>query len=262
MSLVDTHCHLQDAKFDGEREAVIARALECLSWLVVVGDDLPNSETAIALTRDRVYAAVGFHPYHADLVDAASLKKLRVLAENPKVVAIGEIGLDYYNEFSPRAVQRKAFPLQLQLAAEMQLPVAIHNRQADADTLSILEEYVGALPGCILHCFGSDAAAAERFLEMGCYISFAGNVTYKSAQPLRDAAQLTPLERLLVETDAPYLSPQPRRGKRCEPAFVQHTAAALAEVKQVPLEVLTQHTTDNAHRIYGVSHDAVDEATE
>lgn len=250
--LVDTHCHLQDPKFAADREEVIAHALAVLDWFVVIGDDLPNSRAAVALCRDRVYATVGMHPYHGDKTDAAVLAELRELARHPGIVAIGETGLDYFNEFSPRAAQRAAFQGQLELARDLCLPVVIHNRQADADTLALLREYKAELRGVIMHCFGSDAAFAEQCIALGFYISFAGNLTFPKAQPLRDAAAVTPLDRLLVETDAPYLAPQARRGQRCEPAWVAHTAETLATVKCVPVETLRKAVTANAHAIYGI----------
>ena len=250
--LVDTHCHLHDAKFDADREEVLARALSELDWLVAVGGSAGENRAAVALTRERVFAAVGFHPYSATDVDAAALDTLRQLAGQPSVVAIGEIGLDYYNEFSPRADQKVAFPAQLELAVALALPVVIHNREADEDCLAILDDYAGALPACIMHCFGSDAACAERCVALGCHVSFAGNLSYPKAQKLRDAALAVPLDRLLVETDAPYLSPQPRRGRRCEPHYVAHTAQVLAEIKDVPVAEIAAVTSSNAETAYAL----------
>ena len=254
--IVDSHCHLQDKKFDDDREAVLARALDALTWLVVIGDDLPTSEGALALTQERVYAAIGIHPYYAATADAAAMKRLRGMAANKHVVALGEMGLDYYkyNE-TPRDVQRAGFERQLTLAIELDLPIVIHNRDADDDLAAILDEHHASLSGGVMHCFGSDAAFAERCLAWdNFYISFAGNVTFPKAQPLRDAAAVVPLERLLVETDAPYLAPQPVRGKRCEPAHVAYTAAALADVKGVSVEQMNQATAENAARLFRVAH--------
>lgn len=253
MRLADPHCHLQDARFEADREAVIACALEHLDWIMVIGDDLPNSRLAVSYAHDRVYAAVGVHPYHAVDVNDAAISELRTLARNRCVKAIGEIGLDYFNEFSPRAAQQPAFVRQLELASELRLPVVIHNRAADEDTLAILTPYLDRLSGCVMHCFGSDAAFAQRCVELGIYVSFAGNVTFPKAQPLRDAVKAVPLDRLLVETDAPYLAPQTVRGRRCEPHFVRYTAETLAAVKNVPLETLTEHLAENAQRVFLVS---------
>ena len=256
MPLVDSHCHLQDDKFAEDRDEVLARALEVLDWLVIIGDDLPTSEAAVALVQDRVYAVAGVHPYHATTVEEGCLEALQELVGQTGVVGLGEIGLDYFNEYSPRAAQWEAFEKQLRLAVEVKLPVVIHNRQADEDSFAILKEYAEGLPGCIMHCFGSDAAFADRCMELGFYISFAGNVTFPKADKLRDAAAAVPLERLLVETDAPYLAPPPKRGKRCEPQFVQYTAEKLAELKGVSFEELAARTTENARAVYRIDSDS------
>lgn len=252
MPLVDTHCHLQSNRFDDDREEVIARCLEQLDWLVVIGDDIPSSEGAVALIRDRVYATVGMHPYYAKDLDDACMETLRSMAATPGVIGLGEIGLDYFNELSPRDVQAVAFRRQLELACELELPVVIHNRESDADAYAILSEYADKLVGCVMHCFGSDADYAKRFVDLGFYISFAGNATFSKAQNLRDSAAVVPMDRLLVETDAPYLAPVPLRGKRCEPWHVMHTAAAIAEVKGVSAEALGEATTANAQRFYRI----------
>lgn len=252
MRLVDPHCHLQDAKFDADRDELIARSLAELEWLVVVGDNLQNSRIAVNMVQPGVYATVALHPYHAKDLDDAALETLRALATRPGVVAIGETGLDYFNEFSPRAAQQEAFHAQLGLAAERDLPVVIHNREADADALAILREHAPALPGVVMHCFGSDAACAEACVDLGFYVSFAGNVTFPKAQALRDAAAVVPLDRIMAETDAPYLAPQPRRGKRCEPAYVAHTIAQLAEVKGIEPDAMAEHCANNAAALFRV----------
>lgn len=255
MRLVDSHCHLQSARFHEDRDAVLARSLARLDWLVVIGDDLPSSEAAVALVQPRLYATVGVHPYYAKDLDDALLASIAALARQNGVVALGEIGLDYFNEYSPRADQARAFEQQLALACELDLPVVIHNREADADTLAILKNFANRLPGCVMHCFGSDAAVAEACVDLGFYVSFAGNVTFPKAESLRAAAAVVPLERLLVETDAPYLAPVPLRGKRCEPHQVEHTAAFLAAFKGVPEDVFGAQTTANAHALYRVPQD-------
>ncbi len=250
--LVDTHCHLQSPRFDEDRDAVIARNLDALAWCVTIGGDLESNAAALELVRPRLHAVLGFHPYHAAQVDDGALDALRAHSTHPQVIAIGEMGLDYFNEFAPREVQAHAFRRQLDLAVELQLPIVIHNREADADCHAMLREYAPQLAGCVMHCFSSGPAEAEQFLGLGFYISFAGNVTFNKAQPLRDAAQRVPLERLLVETDAPYLAPMPLRGKRCEPFYVQHTAARLAQTIGVAPQELAKRTTENAHRFYGI----------
>ncbi|MCC6486059.1 MAG: TatD family hydrolase [Candidatus Hydrogenedentes bacterium] len=254
MGLVDTHCHLQDRAFDEDREAVIARALDALEWVVVIGDSLASSEAAAALTREGVFAAVGVHPYHPEQVDDAGVAVLRELAKRPGVVAIGEIGLDYYkHNNAPRDAQQEAFRRQLDLAVELILPVVIHNRDSHEDLAAILDAYAGRLPGGIMHCFAGDAAFVERCLQWGFHVSFAGNLTFPKAGAVREAARAVPLNRLLVETDSPYLAPQPVRGKRCEPAYVAHTAATLAEVFGLAPEDLASRTTENARELFRIS---------
>lgn len=254
--LVDTHCHLQAKRFEEDREEVLRRSLDKLAWLVVIGDDIPSSREAVDLVRDRVHAAVGVHPYYAKDFDEEMLDNLRTLAQQPGVVALGEIGLDYFNEYSPRAAQKIVFRRQLELACELRLPVVIHNRDADDDTLPILTEFAQDLPGCILHCFGSAATFAESYVKLGFYVSFAGNVTFPKADALRESALAVPLDKLLVETDAPFLAPVPLRGKRCEPWHVEHTAAGLVELRGVTLEDFVRQTTLNACTVYNISTDS------
>lgn len=248
----DTHCHLQDPRFDGDRAEVLARALGCLDWIAVVGDTLESSAAALALARPGVVAVVGVHPYHAGGVDDGALSRLRDLAAHPAAVALGETGLDYFNEFSPRAAQRPAFERQLALAAELGKPVVVHNREADDDCLAILRDHMPALPAVVMHCFGSGPESAEAFSALGCFISFAGNLTFPKAHRLRDAAAVVPLDRLLAETDAPYLAPQPRRGKRCEPADVLLTAAELARVRQCDELEMCEILRGNALRAFSL----------
>ncbi len=254
MPLVDSHCHLQDSAFDADRAEVLTRALESLDWLVVIGDDIPTSRAAAELTGPRVYASVGIHPYHAEAVDAQALDVLRELAQSPDVIAVGEIGLDYFkHNDTPRNVQQAAFQQQLDLAASLELPVVIHNRDSDEDLRVILDAHHARLSGGIMHCFAGSTAFVEHVLSWGFYISFAGNVTFPKAEQLRIAAQAVPLDRLLVETDAPYLAPQPVRGKRCEPAFVKHTAEALAKLRGIDFETLSAATAENAARVFRVA---------
>jgi TatD DNase family protein len=251
MRLVDSHCHLQDKAFDADRDAVLERALGALEFIAVVGDDIENSRKAVALCRDRVYAVVGMHPYHAEAA-LHSLDALRELLAEQGVVALGEIGLDYFHKYAPEAVQREAFCRQLEMAAEAKLPVVIHSREAQEDTLAVLREYAPGLVGGIMHCFPGGVDFAEACVALGFHISFAGNATFPKAGALRDAAAVVPLERLLVETDSPYLAPQPVRGKRCEPAYVRHTAETLAAVKGVTLEAFAAATTRNARNLFRV----------
>jgi len=252
MALVDSHCHLQTAAFDADRDEVLARALDRLAWLVVVGDELDHSREALAMTGPRVRATVGIHPHHAVEADGRAFGALRELALDPRAAAVGEVGLDYYYEHAPRDRQREALLAQLDLAATIGKPVVIHCRDAEDDMAAILEDAHARLSGGVMHCFSGTAAFAERCLAWGFHVSFAGNVTVSKADAIRDAAAIVPMDRLLVETDSPYLAPHPLRGKRCEPAFVEHTARFIADLKGVPFDEFTECTTENAARLFGV----------
>ncbi len=251
MRWLDSHCHLYDDSFDADRDDLLQQALDELEGLVVVADCIENSRRALALHRPRVWVAVGIHPHHACSADAAALDALRELAQEDGVRALGEIGLDYHYNFSPRDAQLAAFRAQLDLAIEMKLPVVIHSRECEDDMAQILDEYHARLTGGVMHCFSGDAPFARRCVDWGLHVSFAGTVTFKKAQPLRDAAVAVPLERLLVETDAPYLAPVPLRGRRCEPTFVRHTGAAIAALRDMPEDELADITTRNALRLFG-----------
>ena len=251
-SLVDTHCHLGHAAFDADREAVIARALEELAWIVVIGDDVESSLRAADSATERVYATVGIHPHAADRADAAALAAIRDAAARPGVVAIGEIGLDYHYDFSPRDRQREVFQRQLEMAAELRVPVVLHCREAEPDFIARVEPMQKDLAGGVMHCFGGDVAFAERCLSWNFFVSFAGNVTFPKANSLREAARIVPMDRILVETDSPYLAPQAVRGKRCEPIYVRHTAVLLAELKGVLRDEFARQTAANAGGLFGV----------
>jgi len=255
--LADTHCHLNNNRFLDDFDATVARTLDALDFAVCIGIDAESCARAVEMTRPRLYAAVGYHPYHASELDDAAVELLRGYTAHPRVVALGEMGLDYFNEYAPRADQQIAFERQIELAIETNFPIIIHNRDADADCHATLSRYADRLAGCVMHCYGADAAYAKKFLDLGFYISFAGNVTYPKAQSLRDAAAVVPMDRLLVETDCPYLSPQPVRGKRCEPAHVIHTGEALALLKDVPFEEFAEQTTENARRFFRLDEFAV-----
>lgn len=257
MRLVDSHCHLDDRRFDGDRERVIERALaagvECM-LAIGSGEGPPDLEAAIRLAEryGEIRATVGVHPHHAAKADEGTWVRLRELLTHPKVVAVGEIGLDYHYNFSPPEVQREVFERQLEVACEAGKPVIIHTREAWVETLEILRRHLaGAGLPCVMHCFSGGAEEARQCLELGFYLSFAGVVTFPKAVRVQEAARVTPLERLLVETDAPYLAPVPHRGRRNEPAYVVHTAARLAELRGEPLEKLAEATTANFGRIFG-----------
>lgn len=257
---VDSHCHIDGPEYDTDRDEVIARAREAgVTTMLNVGTGDPHSgvfERAVALAEQRpeVCCAIGVHPHDAKLFDEAAQQRLMDLAkQSSRVVAWGEIGLDYHYDHSPREVQRDVFRRQLRIAGEMNLPVVIHSRSADEDTIAILrEELSGVSRTGVLHCFGGSIQMAEQAIELGFFVSFAGNLTFKKADDLRVIAKKLPLDRLLVETDCPYLTPVPFRGKRNEPARVVETAKFLAELKGVELEEVGKVTTENFARLFGV----------
>ena len=254
--LVDTHAHLHDTAFDGDRAAVLARARAAgVAAFLTIGTDVPTSEAAVALAQAEpdVYAAVGIHPHDAATADDAALARIAELARAPKVVAIGELGLDYYRDLSPRDVQRTALVAQLRLARAVGKPVLLHCREAHADLLELCATEDVATGGGILHCFSGDLAVAHRGLDLGLLISIAGPVTYPSARRLAEVVRALPLDRLVVETDCPYLPPQPWRGQRNEPAYLPVTAARVAELLGRPAATVADATTENAARLLGLS---------
>ena len=260
VGVVDSHCHLDQQQFDADREVVIRRAVESgVAHIINPGVDLSSSHAAIGLAQrhESIYAAVGVHPHEARTLDAAGLDELKALARSPKTVAIGEIGLDYYRDLSPRDAQRRAFQQQLELAAELDLPVIVHDRDAHDDVLAMLREWHSSLDTRrstfgVLHSFSGDAAMAERAIELGLYIGVGGPVTYQNAHRLREVVSALPLERLLIETDAPYLTPHPRRGQRNEPAYVCQVARAVADVKGLAVDQIAAQTTANAGFMFGL----------
>ncbi|MGE5646276.1 MAG: TatD family hydrolase [Acidobacteriota bacterium] len=248
MRFVDSHCHIDDEQFDSDRDAAIARARAAgVETFVAVGTGTgpPDLEAGLRLAEahPEMHATVGVHPHDASKADAAAFGRLRELVRHPKVVAVGEIGLDYHYDFSPREVQREVFARQLAIAREAERPVVVHTREAWDDTMRVLRE-AGADRG-ILHCFSGGPEEAREALDLGFYISFAGVVTFPKALSVQAAARMVPADRLLIETDAPYLAPVPKRGKRNEPAFVVETARKLAELRGVPLEEIARITTEN-----------------
>jgi TatD DNase family protein len=250
--LIDSHTHLDDAQFNGDRAAVIerARAAGVERMLAIgTGSGPPDLEAGLLLATEYpfVLATVGVHPHDSAKATEETFERLRDLAEHPKVVAIGEIGLDYHYDFSPRDVQRAVFSRQLGTAAEARLPIIIHTREAWDDTLDILRrEWRGE---GILHCFTGDATQARQALDAGFHLAFGGVLTFPKAEPVREAARFTPADRLLIETDCPYLAPAPHRGKRNEPAFVIETARRLAEVRGQTVEEIAALTADNFERL-------------
>lgn len=254
--LVDTHAHLNDPQLAGELSAVVERARQAgVMHIINVGDSIEGSRLAIdqAEQHDCVWAAVAVHPHDAASLDDDTVELLREMSRNPKVVAIGEIGLDYYYEDHDREVQKRAFERQIELAIEAGLPVIVHNRDAHADVLAILKEAASRGVTGVLHCYSGSLELAMQFIDLGFFISIAGPVTFKNAKRPVEVASRIPIDRLLVETDCPYLAPVPVRGRRNEPAFVRYTAERIAELRGVTLEELAEVTTRNAARLFGIS---------
>jgi TatD DNase family protein len=255
MTLVDSHCHLDAKAFAADRDAAIARAREAgVETLVAIGsgDGPPDLEAGLRLAAAYpfIYATVGVHPHDAAKAEDSTYSELLSLAAKPKVIAIGEIGLDYHYNFAPPEVQRTVFIRQLGVAREAGVPVVIHTREAWADTFSILSDHWPADgKGGIMHCFSGGPREAEEALGLGFHLSFSGIVTYPKAVAVHEAARLCPADRMLVETDAPYLAPAPHRGKRNEPAYVVRTAAQLAELREESLEAVAAATTENWRRL-------------
>lgn len=254
MILVDSHCHIDGTEFDADRDDVVQRASEAgVRFMLNVGTGEPESgifEKAVEVGNkyENVYTAIGVHPHDAKTYnDAAEARLIRLAKENEKVIAWGEIGLDFYYDHSPRDVQENVFRRQIRVAKDLDLPIIIHSRAANEETVRVLtDEYSQTnFRGGIMHCFGGTPAMAEDLMNIGFLISFAGNVTFKKAENLRDAARVVPLEKLLIETDCPFLTPIPFRGKRNEPAYVVHTAKFLADFYNIQLEQLANQTTRN-----------------
>lgn len=255
--VVDTHAHVMDAAFDVDREQVLSRARQAgVAGLMLVGYDLASSRAAVELARQVAYAraAVGIHPNSVSEHTPSDFAALADLAHAPEVVAIGETGLDYYRDNTPPHLQREALAWHRGLARQLSLPLIVHNRHADTDVAEILGSAAVAAddaPAGILHCFSSDDPAyLTRMLAAGYWVSFAGTLTFKSAASLRQMARRVPVQRMLVETDCPYLAPVPCRGKRNEPAFVVHTARSLAEVCEVPYDAFINQLWDNTTAVF------------
>ncbi len=255
--LIDTHTHLDDARYNDDRDAVIIRAREAgVEAFVTIGCDLTTSRAAVALA-DRfpfVYASIGVHPHEVKQIRDGWYDEFRRLAKNKNVLAYGEIGLDYhYNHSSPKE-QRDRFREQIQVARELSLPVIIHTRDAQEDTVTILKEERASEIGGVFHCFSGDSRLAKEALDLGFYLSFSGILTFQNAVPLREIAKNTPLDRVLVETDCPYLTPVPYRGKRNEPAYVSQVAKQLAALHpELSLEEVQRTTAVNAKRLFKIA---------
>ena len=251
--LFDTHVHLNADQFIEDREETINRALEAgVTKMVVVGFDEETIRLAIEIaeTYDFIYAAVGWHPVDAIDYKESHLEWLEELTKHEKVVALGEMGLDYYWDTSPKDIQADVFRKQIHLAKKVNMPIIIHNREATADIIKILQEENAAEVGGIMHCYSATREELQACLEMNFYISLAGAVTFKNAKEVKEVAKVVPLDRLLIETDAPYLAPHPYRGKRNEPAYVKLVAEEIARLREMSLEDVSRITTENALKIF------------
>ena len=250
--LIDSHAHIELGNFDGDRDAVLDRARRAgLEAIITVGIDLEDSIKAVALAQshDMVWAAVGVHPHDAKSVTMSTYDDLRALATEDKVVAYGEIGLDFFKNRSPRDQQIARFGEQLDLCRDLDLPVIIHDRDAHKETVAMLSEHRGNLGG-VIHCFSGDYNVARQCLDLGYYISIPGTVTYRNAEVLRGVARKIPLDRIMVETDCPFLSPEPKRGKRNEPAHVAYTAQKIAQIRGMSFDDIARATSDNTRRLF------------
>ena len=265
MTLIDSHCHIDSDRFDEDRDAVVQRAREAgVTAMLNIGTGDPHSDdfrkaVTVAEKYENVFASVGVHPHDAKLYDDAAEEHLIDLAKSKKVIAWGEIGLDFYYDHSPRDVQREVLRRQIRTARKLELPIIIHSRDADEETVTILsEECGGDFAGGIMHCFGGTADMATSLMQLGFLISFAGNVTFKKAENLRDAARVVPLDKLLVETDCPFLTPEPFRGERNEPAYVEHTAKFLASFYGVTFDSIARQTTENFLRFFSLDEGIIE----
>lgn len=256
-ALIDSHAHIQGEEFAQELEAVVDRARDVgVEKIIVVGGagDLSSNEAAVGLARSfsGLFATIGMHPHDAKDVGDLELAKLRVLVREPGVVAVGETGLDFYYDHSPRQLQVELFSRFIRMARDTGLPLIVHNRAADREVAELLRgEGEGEIRG-VMHCFTGSYESAREFLEMGFYLSFSGILTFKNAGLLRDVARRVPLDRILVETDSPYLAPVPHRGKRNEPAYVRLVAEAVAGVRDVSLDEVAEATSRNAQELFGI----------
>lgn len=253
--MFDSHAHLDSERFEGERDEIIARAKEAgLTLIMNPGASYESSVKAVELSEkyDMVYAAVGVHPHDADTMDDMMLSLLKALAKKKKVKAIGEIGLDYHYDYSPRDVQKQVFIDQIRLAKSLKLPIIIHDREANDDVLRILKEENAFETGVVMHCYSGSAELARQYVKLGAYISIAGPLTFKNNRKTIEVVEAIPLDRLFIETDSPFLTPVPYRGKRNEPAHVQYVADKIAEIKGLTYKEVVEATKANACRFFDI----------
>lgn len=253
--LFDTHAHLEDERFDQDREQLIEELPEKgVAYVVNVGSTLETSRMSVELAARYpfIYAAVGVHPHEVSQMSSRDLATLEAMATGQKVVAIGEIGLDYYYDFSPRELQREWFAQQIDLAYSLGLPIIIHDREAHADVLDILKAKKDRIVGGVMHCYSGSWEMAKDFMDLGLYISLGGPVTFKNAKRPVEVAQKIPLDRLVIETDSPYLAPTPHRGKRNNPAYVGLVAQKIAEIRGMSFEEIAEITLNNAKKLFKI----------
>jgi len=251
--IFDSHAHLDSENFSGEVDSIIERAKSNkIGFIMNPAVDYKSSIAAVELSKkyDMVYAAVGIHPHEASTADDMMLKLIKAMTTNKKVKAIGEIGLDYHYDFSPRDIQREIFIKQIRLAKEIKLPIIIHDREANKDVFDILQEENPYETGVVMHCYSGSRELAKEYLKLGAYISIAGPVTFKNNRKTVGVVESVPIERLFIETDSPYLTPVPYRGKRNEPSYVKYVAEEIAKIKDIPVEEVIKATTDNAKRFF------------
>ncbi len=254
--VIDSHAHLGIHDFDKDRSEVIDRAVDGgLSHIITIGIDVDSSRTAVDLAQEYnfIYASIGYHPHRASSCDPQGMDILAEIASNQKVVAWGEIGLDFYREYSPRDDQLRAFEFQLKIASDFGLPIIIHDRDAHSRVLGILKKMGRGERKGVIHCFSGDLDLAAAFIELGYYISIPGTVTYNKASNVRVVASSIPLEHMLVETDAPFLTPVPKIGKRNEPLFVTYTVKEIARLRNITFEEVARITSENAKTLFGLS---------
>lgn len=254
----DSHAHINLHHYDNDRKEVIEKIFASgVEKIVIPGVDMETITSAIALAEeypDKIYTGIGYHPTDSIKWDDTIYEKMKELAKKPCVVAVGEIGLDYYWDTAPKDVQHDIFKQQIELAHELDLPVIIHTRDSHIDTLKMLKENNADKTGGIFHCFSGDVNFAKDCVDFGFYLSFAGNITFKNAQNLRDAAKETPLDKILIETDSPYLTPMPDRGKRNDPSYVRFVAKQIADVKNISVEEVAEQTYQNAMNIFKIKN--------
>ncbi len=250
--IFDSHAHYDDAQFDEDRDTLLAYLHENgVDFITNIGCDVKTSESSVKLAEKYpfIYAAVGFHPQEAKSFDESSYERIKELLSHPKVVALGEIGLDYHYPDVPKEMQKEVFEKQLMLAEEMDKPVIIHSRDASQDTLEIIKKYK---PRGVVHCFSGSAETAEEYIKIGMYIGITGVVTFKNARKTVEVVKVVPNNRLLIETDCPYLAPAPMRGKRCDSSLLKYTAEKIAEIKGTAVEHIYSATFQNAKTLYGI----------